>query len=444
MTRSLLTGGLAAVGLVVLFGLRPSTEEADPLLGADLSSEAALTFYGDVLPILQARCQDCHRPGEVAPFPLLSYDDVRAEARDIKRMVQRRRMPPWSADGSVGVAFHNDRSLSEEEISTIVGWIDEGMPEGEGEAVEPREFVEGWQIEPDLIVEVPTFEIPATGTVEYTYYIVPEVFPEDRWIRLAELRPSNREVTHHLIAYVRPPGSSYFRDYPVGEFFVPEPGGRARPEGESAHEWRRMIAGYAPGSNPWEASYPEDQAVFLEGGSQLVFEVHYNTKGEPTTDEPRLGIDFLEGEPTTRRLGGNVLNTRFEIPPHAADHKVEAGTAIMRDAHLLSLTPHMHLRGKSWEFRAVFPDSTEQILLSVPRYDFMWQTTYFLEEPLHLPPGTVLRGIAHFDNSEDNPHNPDPDSPVQWGDQSWEEMMVGFFDVSVDPAVDPEEVFERR
>lgn len=354
-------------------------------------------------------------------------------------------MPPWSAEPGVGVAFHNDRSLSQEEIATLVGWIDEGMPQGEVRATRaPREFPEGWQIEPDMVVEVPTFDIPATGTVEYTYYIVPEVFEQDRWVKISELRPTNREATHHLIAYVRPPGSSYFRDYPVGEFFVPKPGGRSRAEGETSFQWRRMIGGYAPGSNPWEADFPDDMAVLVEAGSQIVFELHYNTKGEAATDNPRLGLQFMDGAPAVRRIGGNVVNGRFEIPPHADNHRVEAGVRILQDAKLLSLTPHMHLRGKSWEFRAIFPDGREQLLLSVPKYDFMWQSTYYLEEPLHLPPGTVLEGVAHFDNSAGNRHNPDPEATVKWGDQSWEEMMIGFFDLAVDPGIDPESLYGSR
>jgi hypothetical protein len=402
-------------------------------------------FYDEVLPIIQRRCQDCHRPGEVAPFPLLTYEDVTSEAHGIRRMVQTRRMPPWSAEPGVGVPLHNDRSLSETEIATIVEWIDGGMPEGAGDVGSAlKDFPDGWQIEPDMIVEVPPFPVPAEGTVEYTYYIVPEVFTEDRWVKVTELRPANREVTHHLIAYVRPPGSSYFADYPVGEFFVPEPGGRTKPAEESAFQWRRMLGGYAPGSNPGESNFSDDQAVFLEAGSQLVFELHYTAKGEATTDSPRLGIQFFDGEPASRRLGSTVINTRFEIPPHADNHRVDAGTRMMRDVELLSLTPHMHLRGKSWEFRAIFPDGTTKVLVNVPEYDFMWQSTYYLAEPLHLPAGTVIEGIAHFDNSKGNRHNPDPDSPVTWGDQSWEEMMVGFFDVAVPSDVDPETVFGRR
>jgi mono/diheme cytochrome c family protein len=422
-----------------------ASTNAGPVAPADRGAVAPPTFYGDVLPILQESCQQCHRPGEVAPMSLLTYEDARSAARKIGRMVGTRRMPPWTADNSVGLEFHNNRALTEEQIATILAWVDEGAPEGEGRAMSPpRHYVEGWQIDPDMIVELPTFEIPATGTVEYTYYIVPEPFTEDRWIKLSELRPSNTEVTHHLLAYVRPPGSSYFRDYPAGEYFVPLPGARRRGPEESANQWRQQIGGYAPGSNPGEANFPDDQAVLVKAGSEIVFEVHYNTKGEPMSDTPRLGLDFLEGEPATRRLSGMVINAGFTIPPGASDHRVDAAIRVKHDATLLSLTPHMHLRGKSFEYRAVFPDGRTEVLLSVPAYDFNWQITHYLSEPLLLPAGTVIEGTAYFDNSDGNRHNPDPTSPVEWGDQSWEEMMIGFFTVALDPAVDAEEVFGRR
>lgn len=430
------------------------SQQSPTVAEASGTEAAAPTFYGEVQPIVQARCQSCHRPGEVAPMSLLTYGDVRRWAPNIKRVVQERVMPPWTADNSVGVRFHNDRALTDEEIGMLVSWIDGGVPEGDpGAASPPREFVDGWQIEPDEVLTIPSFEIPATGTVDYTYYILPYEFTEDRWIRITEMRPSNREVTHHLIAYLRPPGSSFFRDYPVGEFFVPEleersPAGEACStceispvEGESGLRFRQILGGYAPGWNPGEANFPADQAMFIEAGSTVVFEVHYTTNGTPTSDTPKLGIVYLDGEPATRRLGSAVVNGDFEIPPHAANHRVDAAIAIEHDVRLLSLTPHMHLRGKSFEMRAVFPDGRTQVLLSVPRYDFNWQLTYYLEAPMSLPAGTIIEGTAHFDNSSGNPHNPDPSSPVQWGDQSWEEMMIGFFDVEVDPELDPESIF---
>lgn len=435
---------LVACGLVAAVADAPASQpqastvaDARPAAGG-----AAATFYGEVLPILQARCQSCHRPGEVAPMSLLTYGDVRRWAPNIKRVVESRMMPPWTADSSVGVRFHNDRGLTETEIETLVSWIDAGVPEGDSAmAPVPREFVDGWQIDPDEVLTVPTFEIPATGTVEYTYYILPYEFTEDRWVKITEMRPSNREVTHHLIAYLRPPGSSFFRDYPVGEYFIPEAGERAPAEGESGFQFRQILGGYAPGWNPGEANFPADQAVFVEAGSTLVFELHYTTNGSPTTDDPKLGLVYLEGEPETRRLGSAVINRDFEIPAHAANHRVDAAVAIEHDVKLLSLTPHMHLRGKSFEMRVVFPDGRTEMLLSVPEYDFNWQLTYYLEEPLLLPAGTIIEGTAHFDNSADNPHNPDPSAPVNWGDQSWEEMMIGFFAVEMDPSLDPESVF---
>lgn len=433
---------VSGVVLTVAGAQEQPQQQASAVADASRSTGGAPTFYGDVLPIVQQRCQSCHRPGEVAPMSLLTYGDVRRWAPNIKRVVKDRVMPPWSADNSVGAKFHNDRALTDAEIETLVSWIDSGIPEGDRNmAPPPREYVDGWQIEPDEVLTIPPVEIPATGTVEYTYYILPYEFTEDRWVKMTEMRPSNREVTHHLIAYLRPPGSSFFRDYPVGEFFVPDREARAPEEGESGFRFRRILGGYAPGWNPGEANFPDDQAVLVEAGSTIVFEVHYNTMGTPTTDRPKLGLVYLDGEPATRRLGSAVLNRDFEIPANAADHRVEAAVGIEHDVKLLSMTPHMHLRGKSFEMRAVFPDGRTEVLLSVPRYDFNWQLTYYLDEPLLLPAGTVLEGIAHFDNSSANPHNPDPSSPVNWGDQSWEEMMIGFFSVEMDPQLDPEEIF---
>ena len=430
----------AALAVSVAEGQAP--QRAGAVADASGAMAPAPTFYSEVLPIVQQRCQTCHRPGEVAPMSLLTYGDVRRWAPNIKRVVQERVMPPWTADNSVGLKFHNDRALTAAEIETLVDWIDAGVPEGDPALAPPApEYPDGWQIEPDEILTIPTFDIPASGTVDYTYYILPYEFTEDRWIKITEMRPSNREVTHHLIAYLRPPGSSFFKGYPEGEFFVPDPEARAPVEGESGLQFRRILGGYAPGWNPGEANFPADQAVLVEAGSTLVFELHYNTKGTPTSDTPKLGIAYLDGEPKTRRLGSAVLNRDFEIPPDAANHRVDAAIQVEHDVTLLSLTPHMHLRGKSFEMSAVFPDGRREVLLSVPRYDFNWQLTYYLDEPMLLPAGTVLEGTAHFDNSSGNPHNPDPSSPVNWGDQSWEEMMIGFFDVEMDPKLDPESVF---
>jgi mono/diheme cytochrome c family protein len=425
----------------------PASAQSDTppqIVASDDVNHPAATYYGDVLPIIQQTCQGCHRPGEVAPMSLLTYDDLREAARETRRMVASRRMPPWTADPSASVPFHNDRSLTDEQIATIVEWIDGGMPEGDPSLAPPQpEFPSGWQIQPDEIIEVPEFDIPAEGTVEYTYFIMPEVFDEDRWLVNSELRPTNSEVTHHLLAYIRPPGSSYFRTYPVGEFFVPDGEDRAPVEGESSSQWRQAIGGYAPGINPGDFVAPPGQAALVPAGSQIVFELHYTAKGDATTDRPKLGLVYLDGEPTTRRVGGVVINTDFEIPPGAENHRVDAAVTITQDAKLLSLNPHMHLRGKAWEFRAVFPDGTTEVLLTTPRYDFNWQMTHHLSEPMMLPAGTVIEASAWYDNSDTNRHNPDPTLAVGWGDQSWEEMMVGFFDLEVPPNTDIETLFER-
>ncbi|NKB89446.1 MAG: thiol-disulfide isomerase [Acidobacteria bacterium] len=404
--------------------------------------EETPTFSDDVFPILRANCQNCHRPGEVAPMSLLTFRQTRPWAKAIRRNVLARTMPPWNAEPGVGPKFHNDRSLSQDEIDTIVAWVDAGAPRGDAEAdLEIDDYTDGWQTTPEEIIEIPPFEVPAKGTLDYTYYIVPGATTEDRWVTAAELRPSNRELTHHLIAYIRPPGSNYLREYPVGEFFVPEAehgecstcrDGEPRPASEF-----EFLIGYAPGFNPYEGPVNDQRARLIPAGSDVIFELHYSTTGEAGVDQAKLGLSFAKARPAERLFTTSASNGGFEIPPGAKSHRVDAVATTNHPLTLHALTPHMHLRGSAFRYDLVFPDGTRQELLNVPEYDFNWQLSYFLDEPIELPTGTRIEATAHFDNSADNPFNPAPEQTVRWGDQSWEEMMVGFFDISFDSALDP-------
>jgi len=422
------------------------------LFGGRLAgAEPNVTFYRDVLGILQERCQGCHRPGEIGPMPLRSFNDVRPWAKAIKEAVISRRMPPWYADRAVG-DFHNNPSLSQKEIDTLAAWVDSGAAEGDSkDAPPPRVFVDGWNIgNPDLIVETPkAYEVPASGTIEYTYIIVPTGFHEDRWVSGAELRPSNRAVVHHASVFVRPPESTWLRQYPVGEFFVPQEQIRTattpRPAATTnagAGPLNRSIAGYVPGRP--ERTLPPGYAMLVPAGSDLVFQLHYTANGKGATDQSRVGFVFAKTPTQKRVLSFSAFEDRFVIPPGAAAYPVSGSGVLAVDAELIEVYPHMHLRGKSMTLTAVYPTGTREELLRVPKYDFNWQLLYQLSEPKRLPKGTLLTADGVFDNSPNNRYNPNPGTEVRWGDQSWEEMMAGFFVVAVPISTDPRTVFAPK
>ncbi|WP_166804997.1 thiol-disulfide isomerase [Nitrosococcus wardiae] len=404
---------------------------------------AEVTFYEDALPILQSHCQGCHHPGEGTPMSLLNYKEVLPWAKAIREAVLLKKMPPWYAEKGVGKKFSNDRSLSQEEIGTLVAWADTGAKKGDlAAAPPPAKFADSWSIgKPDLIVRPPKpYRIPSKGVIEYTYVIVPSGFTEDKWVSKVELKPSKREHVHHLIAWVRPPGSSYFEEYSVGDFFVPSVKIRERRrEGEGKFERRQLLASYAPGGIPNRLE--AGQARLIPAGSDFIFELHYTANGTAGTDRPQLGLVFSDGPPRQRVFTTAALNSKFVIPPNASNHRVEASLTMSAKAILLDMMPHMHLRGKSFEYRAVYPNGKSELLLRVPKYNFNWQLSYVLEEPLTLPKGTRIECTAYFDNSWSNPHNPDPTQEVRWGDQNWEEMMIGFISLAIDADQNPESVF---
>jgi hypothetical protein len=363
------------------------------------------TFAKDVAPILFSRCVECHRPGEIAPMSLLNYKEVRPWAKSIKQRVLERSMPPWSADPHYG-KFSNDPRLSDKEISTIVSWVDGGAPKGDDKDLPPApKFVEGWTIgKPDVVLSMKeAYKVPADGTVPYLYFTIPTGFKEDKWIQAMEIRPGNRSVVHHVIAFTQEPGASR----------------------GSAERGRGQLGGITP--NKTGVTFSPGTARLIKAGSNIVFQMHYTTNGEATTDQTSIGLIFAKEPPSKTLVTGNALNARFAIPPGDANYEVKSSTTFKEDVHLTSFMPHMHFRGKDFTYTAVYPDGRKEVLLSVPKYDFNWQLTYVLKDPIAIPKGTRLDCVAHFDNSTKNKYNPDPAKEVRWGDQTWEEMMIGWF-----------------
>jgi len=403
----------------------------------------APTFYKNILPILQDHCQSCHRAGEIAPMPLTTYEQTRPFATQIAHDVQMKMMPPWFSDSAYGY-FANDPSLTEQQITTITSWAATGASAGDPhDAPPPHLWIKGWNIaHPDAIIKMPKpVLIPADGEVDYTYEIVPTHFTEDKWVQMSELRPSNATHVHHAVIYIRPPDSRWLRHAPVGEPFtantLTDPQERRAAQETSSD----LLLVYAPGSSPDQ--FPDSMAKFVPAGSDIVFQMHYTTNGTTDADQTSIGLVFAKSTPRQRVITLQLNNHALLIPPGAPDFRVEAQGTLPNDATLLSLFPHMHLRGKRFEYDIVHDDGTIEPLLRV-NYHFHWQLSYRLAEPRMLKAGTRLRAVAWYDNSRNNSHNPDPDKLVTWGDQTSDEMMVGFFDVAIPAAMDKWHYFIRH
>jgi Copper type II ascorbate-dependent monooxygenase, C-terminal domain len=405
------------------------------LLLANLPISAAPVFSKDILPIIQDRCQQCHRPGEIAPMSFLTYSDTRPWAKAIRESAITRKMPPWFADPNYG-HFANDRSLSKQEIETLVNWADGGAPEGDPkDAPPPRVWPQGWNIStPDAVFEMPApFPIPKEGAIEYQYIILPTHFTEDKWVDRVEVRPSDRAAVHHAVVYIREPGSDWLHGRPSGEAF-------GLPIAKSLTTSDILMV-YTPG-NSFD-SWPRGVAKKIRAGSDLILQMHYTTHGKQDTDRTRIGVVFAKQRPTQAILTLQMGNDKFVIPPGDSDYRVTVSGTLPNDAMLISLLPHMHLRGHRFEYQIVEPNGRIETLLRVTNYDFNWQLNYRLKEPRLIRAGTRLRWSAEFDNSKNNPRNPDATAEVRFGEQSWEEMMIGFFDVAVDAAMDKPTFFKR-
>jgi len=426
------------IGLYVFLALFALLLDTSSLLGGNPQP----TFYRDVLPILQEHCLSCHRQGQVAPMSLVTYDETRPWAPAIAKSVQSKMMPPWFADPRFG-HFSNDPSLTELQVETILAWVKAGAPAGDPhDAPSPPQWSEGWNItKPDVTLKMPVpVSLPADGDVEYTYEIVPTHFSEDKWVQMVEVRPSGPQYVHHAVVYIRPPDSNWLRHAPIGVPFtastLSDPQDRLDAHGTTSD----LLLVYAPGSSP--DRWPDGMAKFVPAGSDIVFQIHYTTNGHAGNDQTSIGLVFAKTPPAQRVITLQLNDHAFIIPPGADDFRVETQGTLPNDATLLSLFPHMHLRGKRFEYDIVKSDGSVETLLRV-NYHFHWQLSYRLAEPRLLKAGTKLRAIAWYDNSRNNPHNPNPDATVTWGDQTYQEMMVGFFDVAVPANVDKEHFFIR-
>jgi len=400
------------------------------------------SFYRDIVPILQDHCQSCHRPGEVAPMPLVTYEQTRPWAPAIAKAVQSKMMPPWFADPRFG-HFLNDPSLTELQVETVLAWVKAGTPAGSPrDAPAPRQWDQGWNIaRPDVVLQMPRpVNIPSHGDLEYTYEIVSTHFSRDQWVQMAQVHPSAPQYVHHAVVYIRPPDSTWLRHAPLGIPFTASTLSDSQDRRDAHGTTSDLLLVYAPGSSA--DRWPDGMAKFVPAGSDIVFQIHYTSNGQAGQDQTSIGLVFAKAPPTQRVITLQLNDHAFIIPPGADNFRVEAQGTLPNDATLLSLFPHMHLRGKRFEYDIVRPDGSLEPLLRV-NYHFHWQLSYRLAEPRLLKAGAKLRAVAWYDNSPNNPHNPDPNATVIWGDQTYQEMMVGFFDVAVPAKMDKEKFFVR-
>ena len=437
------------------------------------SPKGAVTFSRDVAPIFNSKCAECHRPGESAPFSVLSYKEVRPWARSIKEKVVKREMPPWHADPHVG-QWANDRRLTREQIDTISAWVDQGSKEGDAREVPPAPtFSDGWNIgKPDVVLEMPDeHSVEASGPDEYQYFDIPTNFKEDRYVQMAEARPGNRKVVHHIIAFVVPPGNPslnqvpkemrdkalemslkntpYYRDGFLIRMKPDQPvynnSGDVPANLRGFNNVDDFLTAYAPGSNygAWEPG----TAKRIPAGAVIRFQVHYSkVAGSAQKDRSMVGLVFSKEPPASLRRTRAVANMFFQIPPGADNHKVTADWIPKNDITIYSLMPHMHYRGKAMEIKVTYPDGKTESLLNVPNYSFAWQTSYQPKAPVRIPGGSRIVVTGYFDNTARNKFNPDPAKVVRYGEPTYDEMMMGFMDYVVEKPsglakVDPK-VFE--
>ena len=371
------------------------------------SSTASVTYASHVAKIFQNHCLECHRDKEIGPFSMERPEEVAGWADMIGEVIDQNRMPPWFANPNHGT-FSNDARLSEDEKRTVKNWIEAGAPLGDLHEIPPHKaYVEGWNIgTPDKIVRMSEkpFKVPSEGVVPYVHYVVDPGFVDDQWMTACEVRPGNRSVVHHVLVFCRTPGQHKFMD----EFN----GG--------------LIAAYAPGMPAFQS--PPGVARRLPAGSRIVIQMHYTVNGRDQEDLSSVGFKFCDRKTVTQEIEARGANNFFlRIPPNASNHQVRSEYMFREDRLLVNMAPHMHMRGKSFRYEAVYPDGRREVLLDVPRFDFNWQLQYNLSTPKMMPKGTVLKCIAHYDNSASNPANPNPNRLVTFGEQTWDEMMIGWF-----------------
>jgi mono/diheme cytochrome c family protein len=390
------------------------------------AAPAAPTFSRDVAPVLYRNCVTCHREGESAPMSLVTYQDARPWARAIRDRVASGVMPPWHAEAPPGT-FENERRLTAAERDMIVRWVDAGSPQGDiSDLPAAPQFAEGWRIgRPDAIFEMlEDYAVPARGTVEYENFYIPTNFTTAQWLQAIEVRPGNRKLVHHVLVYYQAPldgprAAPALRMNPDhNRLPVREQGLRpARPSSVPS----RLIATYAPGTDP--QVFRDGTALRLDPGGVLHLQLHYSTSGTAGTDRTRVGMVLAGAAPAQEIRASNFLNATLSIPAGATDHRVDTEVGFLQDALVWGLFPHTHVRGKRWSYSLVGPDGVERPILSVPKYDFNWQTYYMFKEPLAVPKGARIVSSAWYDNSAANRSNPDASAAVKWGDQTWEEMQ---------------------
>lgn len=412
------------------------------------SRSPAPTFSKDVAPILYQNCASCHHPGGLGPFSLLDYDSAKAETDRMQDAVSSGYMPPWHAEGPRGV-FRNDRRLSDADKQTILDWIAAGAPQGDATDLPPRpEFSTNWSIgTPDLVVSMPEdFTVPAQGTIEYQYFEVPTNLTEDKWVQAIEIQPGAREVVHHVLVYARVPA-------PAGAAAIPPapraPGSpppvppiirnRAQnnipdaPRLDTLHAPPRqlgaLIGTTAPGTNVVE--FTRGTALRLRAGTVLTFQMHYTAHGHEMKDRSRVGFRFASQPPQEEIFASQFVNGTFTLPAGQKNVEVPSEITAGQPVRIWGLFPHTHLRGTRWRYVLVKPDSTSEVILDMPHYDFNWQTYYLFAKPLDLQPGDKIVATAWYDNSADNKHNPDPTKDVKWGEQTWDEMQYTGFLYSI-------------
>jgi len=361
-----------------------------------------VTYSKQISRLLQDRCVECHHAGQIAPFSLTNFEEVVGWAEMMQEVVHERRMPPWFADPKHG-DFKNNPSLTKEELAVLDTWVANGCPEGDkADLPPPPIFAEGWGItKPDEVFYMrdKPYTVPAEGVVSYKHFIVDPGFTEDRWIKQAEVKAGSPSVVHHVIVFIQRRGDLGFGDPQMA---------------------------FAPGMTPRRLE--NGAAICVPAGSKLIFQCHYTPNGKSQDDRSYVGFVYAKPEEVTHEVIGNSCGkTTLRIPPNDANHLVTAERYFPKETILLGMNPHMHLRGKSFKYELVSPDGTRETLLDVPRYDFNWQLWYMLKEPRTIARGSTMICTAYFDNSVDNLANPNPNKTVNWGEQTWDEMMFGFY-----------------
>src|SRR5437660_4377359 len=446
------------------------------LMCAEAPAAGMVTFYKDVLPILERNCQTCHRPGNIAPMSFLSYETTRPWAKAMKAAIITRKMPPWFADPQYG-HFSNDRSLKQEEIDTIVQWADNGAPKGDPKDAPPAvEWPEnGWMTKPDVVLKGVPYTVqaaPARNVIEWMTLVTPTGFTKDTWITSVEVKPSELGVTHHICVSFVPhrPGTVYNtflwvdkqRDDTGAEvapqarkILAPTSDGRGRelagraadgvnPNTGTDANAEQNISCYVPG-RALSDFRPYNAALLVPAGHDLSWHIHYTPNGAAATDRPEVGLTIAKEQPQRWLIEtGNTTDPRnFAVPPNASNYAPEpAEFTFLVDAELHWMSPHMHVRGKDMTYKLVFPDGKERVVLNVPHYDFNWQLGYDLEDSIKVPKGTKMIIVAHYDNSANNKFNPDPNTTVYFGNMTWEEMFTPFFAITVDKSVDPKKALK--